>query len=550
MQDRYSPKEIRREIRWLAVPLVLESIFSLSGNILSLALLGRIDGIGLDAITHVAANGMGAIITGVFWWLLKGLGIGATIRVSQAYGAGDQDKIRRLGYQTILLLSSLGLVCGLIMFFSADFLVSLYKPEPALGQLAANYLRIVAFGLAFQGIIHGATGILQGIGDTKTPMTFSFVINLVFVAAAAPLIFGWFGQPLGSAGAAYGLVIGQVVTALFCLFSLFTKGKVLAYKKKVDRPYLRPDPSTMGEVISVGIPTSLENVFWQLGAIIIGGLMLGFGELPYAAHQIGMQAESIANMPAASFGIVTVTLCGRALGARDNKLGQRFMTEIIRTAGAIVALGMVLLLVFPKPLLSLLSNNGEVISLASVYLRLMGIVLPFNTLHQVYLGCLKSTGLAKLPMLTSLGGIWLIRVPLSIWAASWDQARIEYLWVIILIDILARFIMVTLIYRKHRVFQTPEFTEASSDSDYPGMHPQENLAESADLIAAEDHPEAVGLTVEEDDTEATAPISEQTLAEISVPPFEETPEEKAQAAEEIEALYAQYRVDSEDSSSH
>lgn len=499
MQDKYSPQEIRREIRWLAVPIVLESIFSLSGNILALALLGRIDGVGLNAITHVAANGMGAIINGVFWWLLKGLGIGTTIRVSQAYGAGDQERIRRLGYQTILLLFSLGLACGLVMFFSADFLVSLFKPDPALGRLSTDYLRIAAAGLAFQGIIHGSTGVLQGIGDTKTPMTFSFVINLVFVVSAAPLIFGWFGPALGSTGAALGLLIGQFVTAMFCLYSLFSKGKVLAYKKKIDRHYWKPEPRLMWDVVSVGLPTSLENVFWQLGAIIIGGLMLSFGELAYAANQIGIQAESIANMPAASFGIVTVTLCGRALGAQDNKLGQRYISEIIKTAGTIVSLGMVLLLLFPKPLLSLLSGHADVIELASVYLRLMGIVLPFNTLHQIYLGCLKSTGLAKLPMLTSLGGIWLIRVPLSLWVASWDHAKIEYLWLVILVDIFARFVLVTFIYHKRKVFHDPQDGTA---------------------LAGQANSES------------------ETLSE--------TDAEDAQAAADIEALYAQYRVDPED----
>lgn len=529
MQDKYSPQEIRREIRWLAVPIVLESIFSLSGNILALALLGRINSVGLDAITHVAANGMGAIINGISWWLLKGLGIGATISISQAYGAGDQEKIRRLGYQTILLLFSLGLVCGLVVFFSADFLVSLYKPEEALGQLARDYLRIAAAGLAFQGIIHGATGILQGVGDTKTPMTFSFVINLVFVISAAPLIFGWFGHPLGSTGSACGLLIGQFVTAMFCLYSLFSKGKVLAYKKKTDRHYWKPQPRLMWDVASVGLPTSLENVFWQLGAIIIGGLMLSFGELSYAANQIGIQAESIANMPAASFGIVTVTLCGRALGARDNKMGQRFMTEIIKTAAAIVAVGMVLLLVFPKPLLSLLSGHEDVVSLASVYLRLMGIVLPFNTLLQIYMGCLKSTGLARLPMLTSLGGIWLIRVPLSLWVASWDQAKIAYLWMVILVDIFARFILVAFIYHKRKVFHGPQAGQEASS-------PAESLTPP--------EPETVS-PVEGPHAESQLGLKLGTVPEPALSPAEAAAEE-AQAAAEIEALYAQYRVEPDD----
>lgn len=68
--------------------------------------------------------------------------------------------------------------------------------------------------------------------------------------------------------------------------------------------------------------------------MIIGRIMLGYGELAYAVPtKSAVQAESIANMPALqSFGIVTVTLCGRAIGARDKELGRNYIKQILQTA--------------------------------------------------------------------------------------------------------------------------------------------------------------------------------------------------------------------------
>lgn len=447
----FSPQEIRREIRYLAIPIIVESVFAFSGNIVFIALLGRIGSVGLSSISHVAAFGMASIITGIIWWLLKGLGIGSTIRVAQNYGAGDQYGIKKYSFQALEMMFLVGILCGLGFYFGADWLISLYKPEPHLYKLAVEYIRICAFGFPFLGIMHASTGILQGIGDTKTPMVFSGILNVVFILTGLPLIFGWIGEPQGVVGSAYSLVIGQISTAIAGLYVLFFKQKVISFVDE-GAPFL-PDLGKMWSIVAVGLPTSLENMFWQIGAMLIGGIMLGYGEMQYAANQIGQQAEAIANMPAASFGIVTVTLCGRAIGARNKELGRSYVREIKKTALIIAGLGLILLMVFPVPLLSALSNDAEVIDLAAIYLRISGFLLPFNTIFQVYLGSLKSAGYANYPMYFAICGIWLIRVPLSYAAASFPDSNIVWLWWVIVADIMSRYFLGLLVYKRKGIFE-------------------------------------------------------------------------------------------------
>lgn len=444
---------MRRQIRSLSLPIIMESIFALSGNLVFIAILGRIDQVGLDSITHVAAQGMATVVTGIIWWLLKGVGIGSTIKVAQAYGAGSGHLIKEFGIQTLLFNIFLGLVCSVTLYSAADLFIRLYNPAAATGALAVRYIRIACIGFPFLGIMHTATGVLQGVGNTKTPMIMSAILNLVFILAGIPFIFGYIGQPLGVVGSAIALVIGQVITASIGLFALFNPRGPLAMEGHEERAYFfKPRPQEMLSIASVGLPTGLENVFWQFSAMVIGRLMLGYGELAYAANQIGVQAESIANMPAASFGIVTVTLCGRAIGAEDKKLGQDYLKQILRIASFVVSFGMVLLIAFPNQLLRPLSPHEEVIALAAIYCRIMGAVLPFSTAVQVYQGALKSSGLHRIPMYVALGGIWLVRVPLSVLAASFPQSTIVWLWVIVFLDNFSRFVATMLVYRKKSVF--------------------------------------------------------------------------------------------------
>jgi len=443
---------IRREIRWMVLPIIIESIFALSGNLVFIAFLGRIDSVGLSSITHVAAYGLAVIVTLIVWNLLKGISIGATIGIAQAYGAGDYDKIQRIGWQTYELLFVLGGICSVLLFVFAEPIVAFYDPDTETMRLGVEYIRICCFGFPFLGLMHSSTGVLQGIGNTKSPMKFSGILNVVYILVGLPLIFGWIGPAIGVIGSAYALVVGQIITASFGLWTLFGKRGLLRRGIK-DKKYL-PRPRLMLQILKLGLPTSMENIFWLLAAMVIGRVMLGYGELQYAANQIGLQTEAIATLPATSFGIVAMTLCGRAIGARNRELGEAYVSEIKKSAYPVIAVGCAVLLLLPVPFLMLMTSNAEVISLSTIYLRLVGGCLPALALAQIYMGALKSAGRTRTPMLVALGGIWCIRVPLSILAGTIAESTIVWLWVIMAIDLLARFVVSWWLFRRARIFET------------------------------------------------------------------------------------------------
>jgi len=72
-------------------------------------------------------------------------------------------------------------------------------------------------------------------------------------------------------------------------------------------------------------------------AIILTRAILTFGETAFAAHQPGMQAESISYIPAAGFGVVSNALVGQALGSKNKEIARIYFRQIMKSELGITA---------------------------------------------------------------------------------------------------------------------------------------------------------------------------------------------------------------------
>jgi len=97
------------------------------------------------------------------------------------------------------------------------------KNRPAMVALGAEsdviaqavpYSNILFLLIPFTILIHVLSSILQGTGDTKTPMYALMGVNIVHILVAYPLIYGKWGAPAwGLQGAAWAVVIAESLGA-------------------------------------------------------------------------------------------------------------------------------------------------------------------------------------------------------------------------------------------------------------------------------------------------------------------------------------------------
>lgn len=440
-------KEINKKIVSMIVPITIENLLQMIAGIVSMGMIGRIDALSISAL------GIGMRITQIIWALFKGITTGATVFVARYYGAGELGKVRNVIKQTLLSSIVVVVILQAIVYTQAPKLLRVFNPQPELLELAAEYIRLVSFGLPFLAIMLIIGGALQGMGNAKTPMFITMIMNVVNIVVGYTVIFGKLGiTPMGVRGAALATVVSQGAAAVLGLYILFNRKGIL--KGALNKKLLSVDKRQIADVYRVGLPTSMESVFWQLAAIILTRAILTFGEKAFAAHQLGLQAESISYMPAAGFGVVATALIGQALGAKDKDLARIYLRQILKGALCITALSVIILVGFPKVMMSALTDNKEIIELSAIYLILMGLVqFPQNTTG-VLAGAMRGAGYTKVPMMVAGAGLWGVRVPLALLMTYVFKKTIIAIWVVMCVDLVFRFLVCLLYYRSKNIYES------------------------------------------------------------------------------------------------
>lgn len=417
---------IRRDIFRLAWPVTVENILQMTVGLVAMAMVGRL------GATSIAAVGLVNRFTQLIWALFAAIGTGATVLIAQSTGAGDQEESRRIARSGLWMALIFMSFTALPVFFFARQALMVFNPQLDLLAVAASYFQVSIWSVPFMVITMLTASILRGMGNTRTPMLIAFGANVINAACQYILIFGLGPVPaMGLNGSALAIVIAQGCGALVSICVLLRAFYPIPFFAAVKRPGMSR------KVLTVGIPAAAEHLCWQVAAFILTRLIVGLGNIPMAAHQLGLQAEAISYMPSAGLGIATTALIGQSLGAGRPELAKKYASELVRWAIVITAMAAAVLLFLPKQFLSLLTNDKEVIELAAVYLMLMGLGQSPQNIASVFNGALRGAGDTRTPMYIALAGLWFIRIPLALILSK--PFGVKGVWLAITIDLFFRF---------------------------------------------------------------------------------------------------------------
>ena len=295
------------------------------------------------------------------------------------------------------------------------------------------------------------TAAFQGHGNTKTPMYISIFVNIINVIVGYSLIYGKFGFPkLSLAGAGIALLISQTAGALLGLFLLYNKRNGL-FSTFANSSMFKFDLTLIKEVYSIGIPAGFESMFWQLSAVLMSKIILSYGEVTFAAYQLGLQAELLSEMPAVGVGIASTSLTAIAIGKKDDQLLKAYTRQLIRTTTVISAFSALLIIIFPGTFMNFFTNNAEIKAIGINYLIVMGFIQIPQNLSKVLYGAIRSAGYKNIPMIISFSGIWLIRVPLAFLFAYVLKLDIIFVWLCMAIDQIAKCTISSIIFKVKKV---------------------------------------------------------------------------------------------------
>ncbi len=440
-------KVIRNKILSMILPITGENVLQMTAGIVLMAMIGRYDAYAVGAI------GIATVLYRILWGIFKGIATGTSVLIAQSYGAGNYNKLKSIAEQSFIISIGAAIVFQQLLFWFARPLLTVFNPQPELLANGEIYLKIISWSLPFAAIILLVSGILQGMGNARTPMVAVGLLNIVNIIAGFVLITGKVGiESMGLRGAGYAYNMAYISAAVFGVIMLFGKKGILTNIGDKIKLKFKRDEALM--ILKLGLPTSFETSFWQAASIFLTRAILTYGELAYAAYQLGLQAESISYMPATGFGIAATTFIGQALGSRDREIGKKYLNKLIRYTIVITIFAGGVLILLPSQIMSLLTKEPEVIRIGAMYLFVMGLTQLPQNISGVLNGALRGAGYAKVPMFNAGIGLWVIRVPFVLAMAFIFKADILWIWVGIGLDMCFRLLFSYLYFKRKDIFET------------------------------------------------------------------------------------------------
>lgn len=291
-----------RHIVALAIPLLLGNVFQASYNLVDTMIVGRY--VGPEALAGV---GIASPVFNLINALLIGLSVGSSIVVSQLFGARQEASLPRA--VSTVLWTSLGL--ALILTAAGQLLTDPFLrvlQTPAEDYIYAEiYLRTILCGLICNVFYNQLTGLLRGLGNTKTALyilIFSCCANatldLVFIC----------GFHLGVMGAGLATIIAEGASAV--LTALYIKKYVPQLHTRGSRAF---DRAMFSTVVRFGLPMGLQQASISFGHVLMQGIVNPFGTSLIAGYAAASKVDMFAVMPIISLGSAMSTFAAQNAGA-------------------------------------------------------------------------------------------------------------------------------------------------------------------------------------------------------------------------------------------
>lgn len=162
------------EIFRLGIPTSLEGmVMNLSGVVIQSAINGFPDHV-------ISGNTVAASIEGLMCVAFVGFSSGSVVFISQNYGMGNWERVRKVHRSTTMLVFILGECLGILVYLLSPWLIALYTDNGDIARIAQNRMLFLCLTYGLCGTMNALSGCVQGLGDTKTPLVISLLTSCGF----------------------------------------------------------------------------------------------------------------------------------------------------------------------------------------------------------------------------------------------------------------------------------------------------------------------------------------------------------------------------------
>ena len=373
-----------------SVPLLIGNIFQQFYNLADSIIVGRF--INADAL---AAIGVTASLTFLFFAICNGFGSGGGIIVSQSFGRGDTKEVKNCIANTGYIMICLPLAVGILAFALSRPLLRLLETPENIFEDSLVYLRLMCVGLLFVSVYNYISSMMRALGDSRTPLY--FLIFTCILNALLDLLFVCVLKQ-GIWGAGIATLISQFVSNILCLAYAFKFNEYFKFGKSD----LRLNKIILIRTVKLGVPLSLQFSLIAISCMALQRVVNVFGAVTVAAFTATSRIEQIIHQPYQTLSAALATFCGQNYGARKNDrvidgYHKTFWMMVIFTAVMVPVIQL-----FARQIAGLFVEEADVIEMSAEAMRITSYFYICLGIIYVVRGILNGLGDAFFALLNGI----------------------------------------------------------------------------------------------------------------------------------------------------
>ncbi len=418
-----------KDLTKLMIPLIIEQLLAITVGFADTLMVSTVGEMAVSAVSLV--DTINILLINIF----AALGTGGAVVVAQFIGQGSFEKARYSAKQLLLITALLSVIIMFFVIIFNNYLLYLVfgKVEINVMKNAEIYFFYSAMSYPFIALYNSGAALFRAVGNSKISMINSAIMNIINIVLNALFIFGchW-----GVFGAVLATLIARAVACLVILIMLSKKSSELYIDDyvhwKFDFTYIR-------KILTIGIPSGLENGMFQLGKILVQGLVATFGTYSIAANAVSSNLSQMQIIPGMALGLAMVTVIGQCVGANDYEQAKYYIKKIMKMTYLSMLILIVVLLLATPTILTFYSLSQETIALAYQCIFFHGISAAiFWPAAFTLPNALRAANDAKYTMIVSATSMLTFRLLLSYIIAQTMGVGLLGIWIAMSIDWVVR----------------------------------------------------------------------------------------------------------------
>ncbi|MBC8584632.1 MATE family efflux transporter [Youxingia wuxianensis] len=383
-----------------AFPFLLANLLQALYGAADLLIVGQ-----LSTSAAVSAVAIGSQVMQTITGITVALTTGGTVLIGQYLGAQQEEDVAH-GIGTIIwVFGIMAVSLTILMALCTNIITAIMQTPPQAQQYTCQYIFICSCGILFIVGYNAVSGIMRGLGDSRSPFIFVAIACVVNVFGDLLLVGP---MKMGAAGAAIATIAAQAISMTLAIFFLKKRGFPFPFTWR----HVRLQAVKAKKIFKLGLPLALQDSMINVSFLMITAIINVMGVTASAAVGVVEKVIIFAMQPASAFSSAIAVITAQNMGAGQTQRAKKSM-YLGMGCSLIFGLAFWIYCQFDAALfLRIFSTDPQVIQAGAQYLMsysfdcvLVSFVFCYNSFFN---GC----GHSSFPMIHSVFATLAIRIPL------------------------------------------------------------------------------------------------------------------------------------------